>query len=873
METAADDPFELFVSSTDIRYTYYHETHNILGQTFGMLVLQDFEALTPNTIARTVETVQGGGLVVLLLSSITSLRALHSLSMDSHAKFRSNAIPRFNRRFVTVLSKCNNCLVVDDLLSVLPMSNSSAGLEEEEHSRPQDVLRLERVSALAEKLEGTGAPHDLTKICYTQDQARAVLALLDSINSDSSATSSHVTAVTAARGRGKSAALGLAVAGSISFGYSLIVVTAPFADNLITFFEFCIKGLAAMGYVEHNDFIVEYLENDSKKKKKGKTVVAITVIKNQRQSIRYIHPSKVNQTGCDLIVIDEAAALPLPFVRSAIQPSLLSEKRDVFLASTVSGYEGTGRSLSLKLLSELRSKVDSGQNSFKLTELEITEPIRYSQNDPVERWLYDLLVLNATIQTPPAPETLPCLEECQLYLVNRDTLFSGHKSSEAFLKNVVSILVAAHYRNTPDELALLADSPAHRLFVLMPPLETVNMAQIPVLAVLHISLEGEIQREEVSKQLLSGERKAGDLIPWTISQNCLVEDFATLSGARVVRIAVNPAVMGMQYGSKSLELLSDWMEGKMLIDPENPNELPFVDGADGNPLVDSTSSALPPSFPPSVIYVHGDFTGWDLHSDLYTRLVPSDITGEFTGIVLKQITSRKALREETEFIEAQPGWLDDLSQDFSKRLSVLLGGELSGLDTTLALEALSPCLNPEESQEKSQFLTSFSVRDRLRISTYARSLVDRTVIADIVPFLALAWVRTHVPVALSAAQAAVLLASGLQRKSVTQISQELDIGTLRKLSEYLKNQEEERVSKDLNLDDVNVVNTLSDDVSSELSREGQTVVDDMNSINGISEADLKEVVSLPRMDEERKEKKERKRSSASSDQKKKRKKK
>ena len=29
------DPFELFVSSTTIRYTYYHETHKILGQTFG----------------------------------------------------------------------------------------------------------------------------------------------------------------------------------------------------------------------------------------------------------------------------------------------------------------------------------------------------------------------------------------------------------------------------------------------------------------------------------------------------------------------------------------------------------------------------------------------------------------------------------------------------------------------------------------------------------------------------------------------------------------------------------------------------------------------------------------------------------------------
>ena len=35
-----DDPFELFVTATDIRYCYYHETHKILGNTFGMCVLQ-----------------------------------------------------------------------------------------------------------------------------------------------------------------------------------------------------------------------------------------------------------------------------------------------------------------------------------------------------------------------------------------------------------------------------------------------------------------------------------------------------------------------------------------------------------------------------------------------------------------------------------------------------------------------------------------------------------------------------------------------------------------------------------------------------------------------------------------------------------------
>ncbi len=40
LDPEKEDPFSLFVASTSIRYCYYHETQNILGNTFGMCVLQ-----------------------------------------------------------------------------------------------------------------------------------------------------------------------------------------------------------------------------------------------------------------------------------------------------------------------------------------------------------------------------------------------------------------------------------------------------------------------------------------------------------------------------------------------------------------------------------------------------------------------------------------------------------------------------------------------------------------------------------------------------------------------------------------------------------------------------------------------------------------
>lgn len=46
-----------------------------------MVVLQDFEAITPNTLARTIETVEGGGMVVLLLKSMNSLKQLYTMTM------------------------------------------------------------------------------------------------------------------------------------------------------------------------------------------------------------------------------------------------------------------------------------------------------------------------------------------------------------------------------------------------------------------------------------------------------------------------------------------------------------------------------------------------------------------------------------------------------------------------------------------------------------------------------------------------------------------------------------------------------------------------------------------------------------------------
>lgn len=122
-----DDPFDLFISSNNIRWLYYKDTEKILGQTYGMCILQDFEGITPNLLARTIETVEGGGIVILLLKTVKSLKQLYTMTMDVHSRYRTEAhhevTPRFSERFILSLADCKTCLVLDDELNILPISS------------------------------------------------------------------------------------------------------------------------------------------------------------------------------------------------------------------------------------------------------------------------------------------------------------------------------------------------------------------------------------------------------------------------------------------------------------------------------------------------------------------------------------------------------------------------------------------------------------------------------------------------------------------------------------------------------------------------------------------------------------------------------
>ncbi len=312
-----ENNFELFISSTDIKYCYYHETQRILGNTYGLLVLQDFEAITPNLLCRAIETVQGGGMVVFLFNNMTSLKQLHTISMDVHSRYRTDSSgdvePRFNERFILSLGTCKNCIVMDDEMNLLPISSSmedittvrrDVDMENDNAFLTEREKELNQLKSQMAK-SGNGPIAGLTAECKTLDQAKCVMAMADAISEKSSRCT---VSITAGRGRGKSSAMGLAISSAVVFGFSNIFVTAPAPENLKTFFEFVVKGLVALGYKEHKDFEVQQGVEEPFKN----CVIKVNIFRDHKQSISYVLPTDVNIFAMgELLVIDEAAAIPL----------------------------------------------------------------------------------------------------------------------------------------------------------------------------------------------------------------------------------------------------------------------------------------------------------------------------------------------------------------------------------------------------------------------------------------------------------------------------------------------------------------------------------------------------------------------------------
>lgn len=328
--------------------------------------------------------------------------------------------------------------------------------------------------------------------CITLDQETAVKAL-------AGLKRRRPLVITADRGRGKSAALGIACVRLLQQQKtSQVIVTAPRLAAVEAVFErvaaLCPDGnrITAERFIFTNGAELLFVAPDVL----GEHVTAGTL-------------------GGDgsYLMVDEAAALP---------PALLTQWLAAFprlaFATTVHGYEGSGRGFALRF----RHVLDVQTPDWKA--LTLNTPVRWQAADPLEATLNQLLLLNAPLPSAKEALSLPSAS----YEAPRAELAQNEKA----LAPLFGLLVQSHYRTTPSDLRQLLDGPGMRLRV-------IGQRQRPQ-AVLVTREEGSFAAG-LADQVARGERRPqGHLMAQSLAAHSGCRDALIARWRRVVRIACHP---------------------------------------------------------------------------------------------------------------------------------------------------------------------------------------------------------------------------------------------------------------------------------------------------------------------------------------------
>jgi len=285
----------------------------LLGREFDALVFDAWSGFDPNAFGALSGTVRGGGLLLVLAPVLRDWPAYADPQNERITVFPYAAEQlsgRFLSRLVRVLeSDTDITLIENGVVQRLPgQSREAVGFE-----------------------NGVEAP------CRTVDQQKAVEAVIKVATGHRR----RPVVLTSDRGRGKSAAFGIAAAQLIQQGRTRIILTGPGQESV--------------------DAVIRH---------------ANALLADSADGIRFLAPDELvrNPQQVDMLLVDEAAAIPVPLLES-----LLKQYPRIAFATTVHGYEGTGRGFALRFSHSL----DKHCNSWKALSLEA--PVRWGPDDPMER--------------------------------------------------------------------------------------------------------------------------------------------------------------------------------------------------------------------------------------------------------------------------------------------------------------------------------------------------------------------------------------------------------------------------------------------------------------------------------------------------------
>lgn len=457
----------------------------VLGQETAHVVFDAFAGFNPDALGAIAGTIRAGGLLLLLTPP---LQDWPEYPDPEYARITVDPYPpeqlagRFLRRLVQRLG-------------------ADTGAEVIEAHRPLPVLPTAARSAAAAPAT---TPNEST--ARTPDQAAAVAA----IEKVAHGRPRRPVALVADRGRGKSAALGLAAARLLGGGNGRIIVTAPRRQAVAPVFDHAAEQLPDARH-------------------RGSDLVLGTA------SLGFMAPDQLldDQPDADLVLVDEAAALPGPLLEQ-----LLRTYPRIGFATTLHGYEGSGRGFAVRF-ERLLDRVTPHWRRLALT-----TPIRWAPGDPLEAFVFDALLLDAE---PLSGEDIADITPTRATIeaIDRDRLTGDEKT----LRQLLGLLAQAHYRTTPGDLRNILDGPNYRLWLARHGSRVIGACLAADEGPLATALGEAVAR---------GERRVhGHLLPQTLAFHGGAPEATALRARRVVRIAILPRLQAQGLGSQLLRHVHD----------------------------------------------------------------------------------------------------------------------------------------------------------------------------------------------------------------------------------------------------------------------------------------------------------------------------
>lgn len=469
------------LDETDIPLRPQRDAFRLLGQELSLLIFDAHCGFDPDAFGAASGSVIGGGLLLLLAPRLDQWAQLSDPTCTRIATYPFTA-SEVGNRYLRRLGR---------------LLHREAEITEQQGTRP--AFDIEQYSPPAR-------PTPSIDRFRTADQAWAVGEILDLAHG----AAAPPLLLLAARGRGKSAALGIAAAELLATGRVRVGITAPSAAAVAAGFE---------------------------------------RLRAHAQQIDFFPPERLvaDPPDLDLLLVDEAAAIPL----GLLEPLLRQFPRICF-ASTVEGYEGSGRGL----LTRFRAQLDRLTPGWRT--LHLTTPIRWSADDPLEPLIARLLLLDAEPATLPPSLLSSAALSPRLERIERERLVED----ETLLRELFGLLVTAHYRTTPFDLRQLLDGPSLSLWLLwIDSDQPSSPRQRRVAGVLLLAEEGELDDQIAEAIYQGGRRPRGHLLPQTLLFQLGIKQAAAARYARVVRIAIHPALQRRGLGSRALDQLIAQLDG------------------------------------------------------------------------------------------------------------------------------------------------------------------------------------------------------------------------------------------------------------------------------------------------------------------------